>query len=530
MLTRLTPYKGVDTAIRALASAGGENWQLVCFGGDDPGVPDESQRLTLLADELGVRGRLFLAGHHSDAAQLLAGCDALAVLTRDGGARTPGREGFGMAAMEAMLAGVPVIAPDDGGDVSRRVAGGAGLLVDASSPEGVAAALRDLDDPVVRERMGHVAQERSASLFQDAGTSAGRLVKILTSAAHRPGAGMASGPSVTVVSPVLNEVVMLDRLVAPLVAQLRPGDELVLVDSGSVDGTRQAIRRWSERDSRVRLVEVEPCSIGASRNHGVRAARNTVLACTDAGCEVDPDWLDHLRAAAAEPDAPGLVIGTYRVHTRPERLFEVALAAAAWPDPEELRRASLPWQMWHRTIGPTFSPHRVDTRSVSFSRAVFDAAGGFREDLLTAEDEAFGGDVRAAGVEAALLVDATVTWFQRESVALAFRQFRGYGRGGGHSRSWRLLRIDGIRAVGYAAVAVTLARGGPLTRAGAGGAVAFAVGFPTARVVRRKQSLAAVALIPAAQLVKDAGKLVGTFEAVVLGRTGPMPRRVRSKP
>jgi glycosyltransferase involved in cell wall biosynthesis len=522
MLTRLTPYKGVDTAIRALAAA--PSWELVVLGGADPAEPEEGARLEDLARRCGVSDRLRLLGHVPEAARLLSAFDALAVLTRDGGPRTPGREGFGMAAMEAMVAGVPVIAPDDDGAVARRTAAsGSGILVDATDPDSVARALTDLGDDGLRQQLA-AAASAGAGQFDSLPRSADRLVDLLCEVACRPGAGVARRPAVSVVSPVLDEVAVLDRLVPPVLAQLDDADEFVLVDSGSVDGTRERLRRWQETDPRVRLLEVPRCSIGASRNHGVAAAKNDLVLCTDAGCQVGPDWVSRMRAALAAPDAPDLVVGTYQVAVRPGRRFEVAMAAVAWPDPCEVSGAGLLVRVWTCTLGPRFSARRVDGRSVGFRREAFERAGGFPTGLATAEDEAFGRAVRQAGGRAVLLADATVTWWQRNSVRDAFRQFRGYGRGGGASRSRLLLHNDLVRAGGYLLLVGAFAAGGRRARVAAGAASAAFFAVPAQRVLRRRQSWSAVALLPVAQLVKDGGKLAGVAEALVLGRTGALRR------
>ncbi len=189
MLSRFTPYKGIDTAIRALAHPDASGWDLLVMGGEDPAEPDEAQRLTALAAELGVAGRVHLAGHVSDAAETLSGADALAVLTRPAGPRTPGREGFGMSAMEATLAGVPVLAPDDGGPVGARVRRGGGLVVDALDPASVASALRELADPSRATALRAEALALAPQLFDTAETAAARLVRVLRSARSGRSAG-----------------------------------------------------------------------------------------------------------------------------------------------------------------------------------------------------------------------------------------------------------------------------------------------------------------------------------------------------
>lgn len=353
----------------------------------------------------------------------------------------------------------------------------------------------------------------------DAGTPAQRLASL----ASRPGAGLETDQPVSVVIPVLDEIRVIDRVLRPVLAQLRATDEVVVVDSGSTDGTREHLATLAAAEPRLRLLEVPRCTIAGSRNHGVRAARHDLIACTDAGCEVDPGWLESFRSAAADSPAPPLLVGVFRAHVG-SRLFEAAFAAVAWPDPDELRRASLPWRLWLATIGPKFSAHRVDGRSVCFTRETFALAAGFREDLYTAEDEAFGRDAIAAGARPVLVPEAAVTWFQRSSARLAFRQFRGYGRGAAAGGSAQQRRVDAVRLGGYVGLAGAAALGGRRGRAASAAGVTGMLAFPALRLLRRGHPPAALALLLPAQLVKDLGKLTGTVEALALGRTGALQR------
>jgi glycosyltransferase involved in cell wall biosynthesis len=98
---RLAPIKGLDTWLRAWAQVRPTGWRLVLVGPDERG---EQARLAQLAGALGIADSLTFAGPADDAAkwQWLASAD-LAVLPSI-------RESFGLAAGEALAAGVPVIA------------------------------------------------------------------------------------------------------------------------------------------------------------------------------------------------------------------------------------------------------------------------------------------------------------------------------------------------------------------------------------------------------------------------------------
>lgn len=187
MAGRLVPFKGVDDALRALAFPLAASWRLVVAGTDDHAAPGETQRLADLATELGLGGRVHFAGHVAGISHWLAGFDALAVLTRPGGRRNPGMEGFGTSAFEAMLAGIPVVAVE-GGAVVRRLEGRAGVGVPPGNPAAVAAALHGLDDPRERRAAGDAGREIVAH-HPDAAACAALLVEVLRGAAGSQPAG-----------------------------------------------------------------------------------------------------------------------------------------------------------------------------------------------------------------------------------------------------------------------------------------------------------------------------------------------------
>jgi glycosyltransferase involved in cell wall biosynthesis len=73
-------------------------------------------------------------------------------------------EGFGLTILEAMSCGAPVISSPVG--AVPEVVGDAGLLVDGTSPEAIAAAVnRYLEDDALREELGRRARRRAQAVF-----------------------------------------------------------------------------------------------------------------------------------------------------------------------------------------------------------------------------------------------------------------------------------------------------------------------------------------------------------------------------
>lgn len=179
MITRLVPYKGVDVAIEALAAA--PEWRLLVIGGEDASSPGERRRLEELAADRDVDERVTFTGPVPQAGRTLTAVDALTVQTRPGGGRnSPDREGFGIVGTEAMLAGIPVVMAGAGPIASRlaTAAGPAGLVVPQADPAATAQALRRLDDPAVRRRMGR-AGRRAAEEHPDDRQVAARMLDVI---------------------------------------------------------------------------------------------------------------------------------------------------------------------------------------------------------------------------------------------------------------------------------------------------------------------------------------------------------------
>lgn len=506
---RLSAYKGVDDVIRALAAA--EPWHLAVIGDDDPTGPGERARLEALASTCGVAGRVHFLGEVPDAARLLGGADVVVVPTKtnDDGI---GREGWSMVADEAMAAARPVVAAR-GGALTERL-GQAGIAVDPGAPDQLAAALAQLADPAVRRAMGEEGR-RLVAARPDPAASAAEFVSVLAAAARRPGAGLQADRPVSVVVPFYNEGDAVEPSFAAVAAQLRPGDEVVVVDDCSTDGTGDRLAALAARTPGARVVRLpHNQGPGAARNAGARVAQSDVIACTDAGCRPAPQWLDALRAAFEEARPPALVTGVYDVTAT--TALEQAAAVACYPVVEEARRTGAFARLYGALLGRAFDPRYANGRSMAFAKSAWEQVGGMPERLRTAEDVAFGVAVAAAGGRCELSADALVTWDQRPDLAGTARTYYRYGLGDAAAGHRLMIGRDLARVAAYLVGPLALLRGGRGTRTTVAAGAAFYVSLPVARAARRKLGPAAVAAVPPAMAVKDVAKGVGCLKGLLL--------------
>jgi UDP-glucose:(heptosyl)LPS alpha-1,3-glucosyltransferase len=145
--------KGIDTALRALASGGPGAAQLWVAGRDDP------RPWRRLAEDLGVAERVRFLGYRRDIETVYAAADALLLPTR--------YDAFGNACLEAAAAGLPVVTSGDAGaaELFRELGG---VVDDAEDVAGFAAALKLLADAPTRERIGRAARRVAEGYSWDA--------------------------------------------------------------------------------------------------------------------------------------------------------------------------------------------------------------------------------------------------------------------------------------------------------------------------------------------------------------------------
>jgi glycosyltransferase involved in cell wall biosynthesis len=155
VVARLQPEKGVEYFLRAAARVAAKFPEAhFVVAGDGP----LRHELVALSEDLGLRERVHFLGFRSDASELMESLDVLVVPSLT--------EGSPLVTLEAMAAGVPVVASAVGGIPDQIRHDREGLLV----PPGDAAAISDalltlLRDPARASRLGEAARRRAASRF-----------------------------------------------------------------------------------------------------------------------------------------------------------------------------------------------------------------------------------------------------------------------------------------------------------------------------------------------------------------------------
>jgi succinoglycan biosynthesis protein ExoA len=240
---------------------------------------------------------------------------------------------------------------------------------------------------------------------------------------RNPEPGSHAAPDVSVVLPVLNEEKDIGRLVTEVLHQESPtaGFEILVIDGGSTDRTREIVEQLAAQHSNLRLLDNPRRLSSSGRNVGVRAARGEYVLFIDGHCVLPrQDYLVRLVELFRTTRAACLC--------RPQPLMY--LAAYPWSQAIAAARHS---PLGHNPGSDIYksTPAFTNPRSAgaAYERQVLVALGGYDERFDACEDVEFNHRVAQAGFKSYRHPDLAVRYRPRDSLGALYQQMQRYGRG-----------------------------------------------------------------------------------------------------
>jgi len=160
-------------------------------------------------------------------------------------------------------------------------------------------------------------------------------------------------------------------------------------------------------------------NISQGRNAAIAEATGEIIASTDAGVRLSPNWLEEL--ARPFDGHRELEVASGFFLPDPETVFETALGATVLPVLADLKPDK-------------FLP---SSRSVAFRKTAWERVGGYPEWLDYCEDLVFDFKLRELGPFA--FAPQAIAYFRpRKSLGAFFKQYYRYARGDGKADLWRV--------------------------------------------------------------------------------------------
>lgn len=272
--------KGQDILLQVLARPKWRSREVyVTFFGDGP------NRIALeeMAGFLNLTDRVRFAGHVADPSTVWQTHHALVLPSRS--------EGLPLALVEAMLCGRPAIAASAGGIAEVLVDNVTGFL--AATPSDT-----ELDDALERAwnrraewpAVGAEASRHIRTLIPPNATQQFTCQLLDLTQQLNPSAASGaplSQPLVSIIIPTYNRGHLIERAIRSVRAQTYTNWQLIVVDDGSTDDTRQRLAGTADIEYHYQ----ENQGQGSARNAGLRQSRGEYIASLDSDDEWYPNFL-----------------------------------------------------------------------------------------------------------------------------------------------------------------------------------------------------------------------------------------------
>jgi glycosyltransferase involved in cell wall biosynthesis len=170
--------------------------------------------------------------------------------------------------------------------------------------------------------------------------------------------------SISFIIPVLNGADTIGDCLKHINAEMKTGDEIIVVDNGSTDETLEIVKGFDK----VKILQFPSVTIAGLRNRGAEIACGEILAFIDADCLISPGW----RQAVQSIMSDGKVHATGSMSAVPP--------SAPW-----VERAWLSLRYRTRT-----KVYYLGSANFIVRKDAFDVVGGFDETLVTDEDTDIG--------------------------------------------------------------------------------------------------------------------------------------------
>jgi hypothetical protein len=185
--------------------------------------------------------------------------------------------------------------------------------------------------------------------------------------------------SVSIIIPTYNIERFIRQTIDAILAQSCKDIEIIVVDDGSTDGTRDLVRAYG---APVRLVEQKNAGVCAARNHGLREARSPFICFIDHDDYWYPDKLESQLAEMNRDPELGVVYTNFE--------FWRQDAQGQYPEPASFSRPQPATQTDPEFSGWIYPQLLLDcwvlTSTAMFRAEVLREVGAFDESLPYSED------------------------------------------------------------------------------------------------------------------------------------------------
>jgi glycosyltransferase involved in cell wall biosynthesis len=291
------------------------------------------------------------------------------------------KETFGIGTLEAMAAGVPVLGYAWGGTLDLIEHGVTGWLVEPGDIEGLAEGLQQIRSDRNRYSVAAMQAARRHS-WQAVMEQYAGLYRRVAAEKKREKRG------VSIVVTCFNYGAYVGEAIDSCLAQRTPPAEIIVVDDGSTDDSREVIQEY-EQAGKIKAIYQKNQGVAAARNNGIKEATQEFIICLDADDKLDNRYVKTLLPVMQK-----------------DRSLGVAYAGLMLFHEQGQQRTGFPPEFhWESQALPHNPPSTCVPCAAMFRRDMWERVGGYQQVWAPGEDAEFWTRGLSAGFNAKRVTD-----------------------------------------------------------------------------------------------------------------------------
>lgn len=112
-----------------------------------------------------------------------------------------------------------------------------------------------------------------------------------------------NNPLVSIIVPVYNVNSYIEKCISSILVQSHENIELIVVNDGSTDDSKNIINRRIKGDKRAKLIDVKNSGVSVARNIGIKESNGDYIIFVDGDDYISVDYVDYMLGLLAETEA-----------------------------------------------------------------------------------------------------------------------------------------------------------------------------------------------------------------------------------
>jgi glycosyltransferase involved in cell wall biosynthesis len=220
---------------------------------------------------------------------------------------------------------------------------------------------------------------------------------------------------ITVICPVYNEKEHIGKLLEFLTTSEPKEKELLIIDGGSVDGTREIVLKCSKKNSKIKLIDNPNRAVPFALNFGVKNSNGDIIVRIDAHTVYSPDYFKKILETFDKTDAD-IVGGPMRIKVSSS--FQKAVAHAT---------SSIFGVGDSKIHNMKYSGYTDHVYLGAWRRIIFKEIGYFDERLIRNQDDEFHYRAKSKGKKIYLNTEIKSFYYPRSDFKTLIKQYFQYG-------------------------------------------------------------------------------------------------------